>query len=58
MIIDGKKEFIYDKCKECIHADFQVAQGLHPDYGWYVQICKAPNHRCKPTKAQLSLFDD
>lgn len=58
--ITGEKEYLYEKCKECVHAYFDVAQGLHPDYGWWIQICKYPKEdECVPTKKieQLKLFD-
>lgn len=58
MNVSGEKKYLYEKCSTCIYADFVVAKGLHPDYGWWVQICKIPGEKCKPTKAQLSLFDE
>lgn len=57
MIVLGSKNYIHEKCKSCIYSGFEVAVGLHPDYGWYVQICKHPEE-CIFTFIEPTLFGD
>ena len=63
IIVDEmSKEYMYSGCRFCGFAEFQIAVGINPRYGFYVQTCTNLG-KCTPEMQnagtpQLSLFNE